>query len=236
LPYNHFLIQTASSQTDMTDSVTPDPPDALLFMTSSCPHCPTVLQGLGALIKAGRIARFEVINLALRPEAGAAFGVRTVPWIRIGDFVLEGLHTQAELQHWAGLAGTADGMATYLAETLKKGNLQRVTAMVKEDGARLDALLGLLTRPDTELHVRLGIGAVMEELEGNDILIRRLGSLTALARHADARVRHDACHYLSLTRSPQAIPVLQTLLRDSDAEVRATAGESLAALEQAGGK
>jgi HEAT repeat protein len=49
-------------------------------------------------------------------------------------------------------------------------------------------------------------------------------------------VRHDACHYLSLTRSPQAIPVLQTLLRDSDAEVRATAGESLAALEQAGGK
>ena len=221
----------------MTDPAKLNPPDALLLMTSSCPHCPTVLQGLSALIKAGKIARLEAINLTLRPEAATSFGVRSVPWVRIGDFVLEGLQSQAELQRWAVLAGTADGMATYLAEALKKGDLQKVKDMVTEDdGSRLHALLDLLASPDTELHVRLGIGALMEELEDSETLVRQLEQLTALASHTDTRVRLDACHYLSLTRSPRAIPVLKELLHDPDAEVRATAAEGLAAMEQAGGR
>ena len=219
----------------MTNPAKPSPPDALLLMTSACPHCPTVLQGLSALIKAGKIGRLEAINLTLRPDAATRFGVRSVPWVRIGDFVLEGLQSQAELQRWAVLAGTADGMAAYLAEALKKGDLQKVTDMVKDDDTRLTALLDLLARPDTELHVRLGIGALMEELEGSDMLAGQLEALTALATHADARVRLDASHYLSLTRSPRAIPVLKELLRDPDAEVQATAAEGLTTIEQADG-
>jgi hypothetical protein len=206
-------------------------PDALLLMTSSCPHCPTVLQALSALLKAGKIARLEATNLTLRPEVAATYGVRTVPWVRIGPFELEGLRTQGELQHWAERSGSVEGMAEYFGELLKSGASDKVLSALAADETRFDALLHLLARPDTELHVRLGIGAVMEDLQGSDTLQRGVDSLARLTRHPDARIRSDACHYLSLTRSPGALPAVRALLDDTDAQVRETARDSLMALE-----
>jgi thiol-disulfide isomerase/thioredoxin len=206
-------------------------PDALLLMTSSCPHCPAVLQALSALIKAGKIARLEAINLTLRPEVAAAYAVRTVPWVRIGLFELEGLRSQGELQRWAEGSGSATGMADYFNELLKNGASNKVLTLLTADATHFAALLQLLARPDTELHVRLGIGAVMEDLQGSDTLQREIQNLATLTRHPDARIRSDACHYLSLTRSPHALPAVRALLADADAQVRETAKDSLAALE-----
>lgn len=209
----------------------PDAPDALLLMTSSCPHCPTVLQSLSALLKAGKIAHLEATNLSLRPEVAATYGVRTVPWVRIGPFELEGLRSQGELQRWAEISGTMEGMAEYFSELLKSGASNKVLSLLAADAARFDALLHLLARTDTELHVRLGIGAVMEDLQGSALLQGGVASLAALTRHPDARIRSDACHYLSLTRSPDALPAVRALLDDAAAEVRDTARDSLATLE-----
>jgi HEAT repeat protein len=51
-----------------------------------------------------------------------------------------------------------------------------------------------------------------------------------LTRHADARVRADACHLLSLTQAEAARPWLQADLQDVDEDVREIAAESLLAL------
>lgn len=209
----------------------PIAPDALLLMTSTCPHCPAVLQALSALLKAGKIARLEAINLSVRPEAAATYGVRTVPWVRIGLFELEGLRSQGELQRWAEGSGTVEGMADYFNELLKNGARDKVLAILAADATQFDALLQLLARADTELHVRLGIGAVMEDLQGSDALQGQVENLAALTRHPDARIRSDACHYLSLTGNPAALPAVRLLLADADAQVRDTAKDSLAALE-----
>ena len=64
------------------------PPDALLLLTSQCPHCPTVLQGLGELVKKGLIGRLEVVNIVARPDIAKQYGVRKVPWFRLGEFEL----------------------------------------------------------------------------------------------------------------------------------------------------
>jgi HEAT repeat protein len=56
--------------------------------------------------------------------------------------------------------------------------------------------------------------------------------LGALTRHADARVRADACHLLSLTQAGEAGTWLQACLQDADAEVREIAAESLQTLEE----
>jgi hypothetical protein len=200
-------------------------------MTSVCPHCPAVLQALGALLKAGKIGRLEAINLTLRPEAGAAHGVRGVPWVRIGPFELEGLRSQGELQRWAERSNKMEGMAEYFDELLQSGARAKVLTALDANPAHLDALLHLLSLPDTELHVRLGIGAIMEDLQGGPMLQRAVAGLTKLTRHPDARIRGDACHYLALSRSPAALPAVRALLDDADAEVRDTARDSLAALE-----
>lgn len=206
-------------------------PDALLLMTSACPHCPAVLQSLSTLLKAGKIGQLEAINLSLRPEAAANYGARTVPWVRIGSFDLEGLRSQGELQHWAEASGTVEGMAEYFSDLLKSGASNKALSALAEDNARFEALLYLLIRSDTNLHMRLGVGAVMEDLQGSDTLRRNVDRLAALTRHPDARIRGDACHYLSLTHIPHALPAVRALLDDTDAEVRETARDSLAVLE-----
>jgi thiol-disulfide isomerase/thioredoxin len=179
-------------------------PDALLLLGTHCPHCPTVLQGLSELVKAGEIGSLEVVNIEQRPEVAEGLGVRSVPWVRIGRYELTGLRSPAELRQWVQRVGTEEGYTAYLEELLSEGRMPRVLEYVKQDEAWFDALLRLLAEPDTALNVRIAIGAIMEELEGSALLCSRVPALIDLLGHADARVRSDAGHYLGLSRSPQA--------------------------------
>jgi hypothetical protein len=202
-------------------------PDALLLISSGCPHCPAVLGGLSELVKAGAVGRLEVVNLQARPEVARELGVRSVPWLRLGPFVLEGLHTPAELRRWAERAGSPDGLGDYFTELLKAGQLKQVIAYIRREPARLAELLAMLERADTELTVRIGVSAVVEDLAGSDALKAQLERLVALSRHADAHLRGDAAHFLGLTRDARAQAPLAALLEDSAAPVRELAREVL---------
>ncbi len=211
------------------------PPDALLLIATGCPHCPTVLQALGELVKAGLIGRLEVVNAGAHPEMARTLGVRSVPWLRLGPFELEGLRSLAELRRWAERAAVPEGMADYFRELLETGELKKVIELVSQDDTRLDALLLLLADAQTELAVRVGIGAVMEEFQGRDVLKRLVDGLGQLTHSPDAHVRGDASHYLALTGSPLAIPYLRPLLADPERQVREIAQESLETLAPAAG-
>jgi len=207
------------------------PPDALLLLTSTCPHCPAVLQALGELVKQGVIGRLEAINIERRPEVATRHGVRSVPWIRIGEFQLEGLHGLAELRQWAERAGTPAGLSEYFHELLKSGKLDQVSRQAAHGGVALSALLHLLGDPDTELTVRIGVNAVIEGLEHEPVLAEAVAPLSELARHADAHIRGDAAHLLSFTHQPAVRPLLKALLSDDNADVRDIAREGLERLD-----
>jgi hypothetical protein len=215
----------------MSNSNTP-PPDALLLLSTVCPHCPTVLQGLGELVKKGLIGRLEVVNIMARPEIARELGVRTVPWIRLGDFELEGLHSPAELHQWAERAGSEVGLVQYYTELFKTGQLPKALAALRKHPGHVSALLALAEDPDTELTVRIGVSALMEDAAGSALLQDQLPALMDLARHTDPRVRSDACHFLALTRSEAAVTPLQTLTHDPEAAVREVATDSLAELQE----
>lgn len=214
----------------MSDAAAPSRPDALLLLAPDCAHCPTVLAALSELVKRGQIGRLEVINVAVRPEVAERLGVRTVPWVRLGPFELDGLRTLEELRQWAERAGTRAGMADYFSELLRDGQLKKVIELLTHDPIQFHTLLLMLGNPDTELHVRVGIGAVMEEFEDRPPLRELVDGLGELTRHPEPHVRGDACHYLALTHDPKAIPYLQPLLHDPAPSVRELAAESLAAL------
>jgi len=212
----------------------PNPPEALMLLGTHCPHCPAVLASLSELIKQGVISKLEVVNLEQRPEVAAELGVRSVPWVKIGPFELTGLHSKAELQSWAQKAGTEQGMAQYFEQLLGEGEVNRVLAMVAADHSLLHALIGLVSDADARINARLGAGVVMEEYEGTEELLALIPELAELTRHADARVRSDACHYLSLTRNASVIQYIEPLLADDHPEVREVAEESLAELGHGG--
>lgn len=203
-------------------------PDALLLLAPGCPHCPAVLEGLSGLVKEGVVGRLEAVNIAVHPEQATALGVRTVPWTRIGEFELEGVQTPGELRRWAELAGTPSGMPAFFLHLLKNGRRDKVEAMSRQQPQRLLALVTLLADAESSMAVRLGIGAVLEEFQGDaiaEVMIPGLGELTL---QADALTRADACHYLSLIGGEQIVPYLKECLTDENAEVREIAAESLA--------
>lgn len=209
------------------------PPEALMLLGTHCPHCPSVLGSLSELVKQGVISRLEVVNLEQRPETGRELGVRSVPWVRIGPFEFSGLHSKAELQSWAEQAGTEQGMTKYFEQLLGDGEVMRVLGMISNDHGLLHALIGLVSDADARINARIGAGVVMEDYEGKPELLALIPELGELTRHVDARVRSDACHYLSLTHDASVKQYIEPLLDDEHEEVREVAGESMAFLNDA---
>lgn len=205
-------------------------PDALLLLSTHCPHCPAVLAALADLVKQGTVGRLEAVNLEQHPEVGQALGVRSVPWVRIGRIELAGVHSKAELAEWAAKADSEAGLADWLHQLLKEGQLARAQAAIEADPALLGAVLPIVGNVDASLNVRLGAGVLLEDFAGSDTLLALLPRLGELSQHADARVRADACHYLGLTADATAQPWLEARLADEDADVREIAAESLQAL------
>jgi HEAT repeat protein len=74
---------------------------------------------------------------------------------------------------------------------------------------------------------RIGVGVVMEELEGDPVLHQALETLTTLAESEQANIRADATHFLGLTRHPDAEAILRQRLDDPNPDVREIAEESL---------
>lgn len=203
-------------------------PDALLLLSSHCPHCPAVLSALADLLKQGALGRLEVVNLDARPEAGAALGARAVPWLRLGPFVLAGARGAGELALWARRAAVPVAWADAFHDLLKTGDLAQVEALVAGQPERLAHLLPIVANPEASMNVRLGAGAVLEAHAGQAPLADLIPALGELTRHGDARVRVDACHYLGLAGGPAVRPWLEACLADADADVRETAREALA--------
>ena len=202
-------------------------PDALLLISTHCPHCPAMLTALADPVKQGTVGRLEVVNLEQRPEVGQTLGVRSVPWLRIGGVELAGVRSKAELADWAAKADSEAGMADYFHLLLKEGQLPRAQALIEADPTLLAAVLPIVGNVDASLNVRLGAGVLLEEFAGSGTLRALLPRLGELSQHADARVRADACHYLGLTGDAQAKSWLDARLGDDDADVREIATESL---------
>jgi len=213
-------------------SVSSTPPlEAELLIATGCAHCPVVLEGLSSLIKEGVIGSLRVTNIVSQPERAQELGVRSVPWLQLGPFTLQGLHSPAELREWAERAGSIEGMSVYLHEQLKQGNLEAMEKLLSAQPQWLAALLPLLEDEDTDMKVRIGVDALLEGLASSTDLSSLVEGLGRLSQHERQALRSDASHYLSLTSSPAAIPYLEARLQDDSDEVRDIAKEGLANLK-----
>jgi hypothetical protein len=205
------------------------PPDALLFISPGCPHCPAVLQGLSELLKESLVGKMTVVNVAAHPELAEKQGVRSAPWLRLGPFTFIGAVT--DLRLWAGRANAPDGAARYVEYLLTQGGgYRQAAAFIAEDTQRLKPLLAILANPDASIDIRLGVSALLESHAGH--LHELLPQLTEFTRHADHRVRADACHLLGLTASRDALGPVELCRSDVHEEVREIAEEAWEALQK----
>ncbi len=205
-------------------------PDALLFTAPGCPHCPGVKAALQRLQQEGLIGTLEVVDIAQAGERAAGLGVRSVPWLRLGEYTLTGAQSPQALREWAQKAAGEEGFADYIRELLADGRLGEAEEKLAQAPQRLSELLPLLTDQAAPMNVRLGLGALLEGLAGSAALKTVLPQLGELSTHADHRVRSDACHYLGLTGDSAALEWLRARLDDEHPEVREIAAEAVEAL------
>lgn len=205
--------------------------EIILAISPGCPHCPNVMQALGEMVKRGDIAAMRVINIASDQEFAKQHHIRSVPWLKIGPFVLTGAHTQSEIKNWLDKANSTEGYREYVSTMLSDGELATVSEMLQQNPATVLSFIPLIEDEETNINVRLGIGAILEELAGQTILLPLLPELVKLLHHSQTRVRADAAHFLSLLHSKTAINALQKLHNDPDAEVREIAAESIESLQ-----
>lgn len=205
-------------------------PDALLFITSGCPHCPVVMQGLGDLVKQAAIGKLTVVNVAAYPELAAEYGVRAAPWLRLGPFTLTGAQSPAELKRWLEWSKGDEGIAHYVEHLLQQGGFKQAGLFIAEEPQRLKPLLAIVADPAKSIAVRVGVDALLEAYRNTPALQDLLPQLITLTQQTDHRVRADACHLLGLTGSAAARPYLETCALDSNEEVREIAAESLVTL------
>lgn len=202
-------------------------PDALLLMTGGCSHCPAALQALTVLLKEGAIGRLEVINVAVHIEEAESRGVQSVPWIKIGPFEVEGAASPARLRELAQGANDDAVFDAWLLDTLKAGKRQKFEALVKQEPQRIHALARLMKNPEASMAVRLGIGAILEELQGSGLTEALVPGLGEMLSNDDRLLRADACHFLTLIGGETIHHWMRMALNDSDPEIREIAIEAL---------
>ena len=202
-------------------------PDALLLITGGCPHCPAALQALTTLLKEGSIGRLEVINVAVHIEEAESRGVQSVPWIKLGPFEVEGIASPARLRELALGVDNDVVFDAWLMEILKSGKRQKFEALVRQEPQRINALARLMKDPETSMVIRLGIGAVLEELQDTGLTEPLIPSFGEMLKEEDRLLRADACHFLTLIGGESLRPYMLACLDDADSEIREMAEEWL---------
>lgn len=203
-------------------------PDALLLMTAGCPHCPAALQSLTMLLKENAIGRLEIINVAIHADEAEARGVKSVPWIQIGPYEVEGVSSPGKLRELAKGINDDAVFDAWLLETLKAGHRQKFESLVRREPHRIHALARLMRNPETSMAIRLGIGAVLEELHGTGLTEPLITSLGEMLKLEDRLLRADACHFLTLIGGEGIRHSIQECKNDADPEIREMAEEWLA--------
>ena len=212
----------------------PQVPRALLFIADRCPHCPAVVAGLARLVKDGRLGRLDIVNVAAEPDLATGHNVRSVPWCRIGEFELHGIFAFEELANWAELAAAGSGWGAYCAYLLENHRLSEAVERIRKRPSSFAEFLGLLADSATNLGVRIGISAFVEELAGSPILAAAVPEIEQLTLSESSQTRADACHFLGICGDPRAIPAVRRLLDDETAAVREIAVDTLAVLGERG--
>lgn len=219
----------------MPSAERPDPAagiHATLLIASGCPHCPSMIQNLSELLKAGKLARLEIINLSVDTQAAQTFGVRSVPWLKLGELELEGVHSRKELETWLEESASAVDSSRYLEELLGAGKLEQARDTLQRSRDPETLIETLLGDSDAELQMRIALGALIEEVCREAWFAPAIPALERLTAHTDARVRNDACYYLGLTGHRDSIAVLRKRLEDEDADVRESAQEAIDGLAE----
>lgn len=114
-----------------------------------------------------------------------------------------------------------------IADYMEKGFLENIIDMFKHDRNLYPLIGDLMT--DERMRVRLGITALVETLarEDRDNIPGSINSIAKLLKEPNSTTRGDAAYLLGIIGHSDALPHLEHVLADDNAQVREIAGEAI---------
>lgn len=204
---------------------------ALLLTAPGCIHCAAVKKILDKFLVEGLIEQLEVVDVTSHPKLASQYNVKSVPWLKLGPFELQGAQHEPDLRNWISLLDKPENITHSLKHLFSTGELSRVIDLIRERPEYMNNLLDLVIDEEKDMKIQLGVSAVFEEFEGSPLLQGMVAKLGELSTHESPRIRADVAHYLSLSHTDAALPFLQKLVQDSDREVNEIASDILNELE-----
>lgn len=201
--------------------------DILLFTSTHCPHCKGLIKSFENLRSQNAFTNLEIINIEQHPEQAAEYDIRSVPWFKIGELEFQGSHNQQELSFWIENANSDSGIRKYIINELEAGRLGLIEKKMASHSDWLQLAVTIIGDMQAPMQARIGVGAILEGLEGKRDLESLLEPLGELLHSDDPRIRGDACHYLGLIHHSKASNLIKGLLNDPDPTVREIAEDSL---------
>ncbi len=118
-------------------------------------------------------------------------------------------------------------MTSMIADYMEKGFLENIIDMFRHDKGLYPLIGNLMT--DERMRVRLGITALVETLakEDRDNIPRSIDSIANLLKEHDSTTRGDAAFLLGIIGHTDALPHLENVLSDDNAQVREIAVEAI---------
>jgi HEAT repeat protein len=128
--------------------------------------------------------------------------------------------------------GTSNDLRTLIADHMEAGFLENIIDMFRHDSS-LYSLVGDLIQ-DERVRVRVGVTALMEELQVKDGANVSLAvpHILPLLGHGEPVVRGDAINLLGIAGGTGEIPFIEETLTDENPNVRLIAQEAIAEIRQ----
>src|SRR3972149_9119751 len=116
---------------------------------------------------------------------------------------------------------------TMIADYMEKGFLENIIDMFKHDRSLYPLIGDLMT--DERVRVRLGISALVETLaeKDPDTIVNSIPGIAGLFKGKNPTIRGDAAYLLGIIGHPDALPYLENVLEDENADVREIAREAI---------
>ena len=192
-----------------------------------CSVCPQMERLFEGMHRGGEISSLQIVDVTEHPNLVKQHGIRSVPFYLINEVAFSGLRTRAEIEALLG-QGEAQIWQDKITQQLAAGELDSVEQDIRQHAEARDAMMSLLQNDGTELVVRLGLTAIIEELAQSGVLTGLEQRFIALSDHDDDRIATDALYYLDLLATPLTLQALAQVAMQGRQSLRAEAEELLA--------
>ncbi len=203
------------------------PAELLVFIASTCPHCPGAVRTANRVAILGTKVTTSIIDVQQFPELGERFSVKSVPMTVLdGGLSLTGVVKAEELVEHI-LSRDSEGFETQVFQSMiEEGRLDEAKAQI-ENGIGAAHFLTIWKTSTTAL--RIGLMMLAEEtLAGDAAALDGIGpGLFPLLRSEDAAMRGDTVDLLSQIGLKSAIKEIEKLLNDPNPDVAEIAEEAL---------